>query len=74
MNRYDCIQDMFDLNKKVAPQENLVGWFATGGFLIYLHSINPFFHDLELSIIERVLKYNKVETDLNVVKNILLNL
>ena len=24
------IQDMFELNKKVAPQENLVGWFATG--------------------------------------------
>jgi len=23
-------QDMFELNKKVAPQENLVGWFATG--------------------------------------------
>jgi len=23
-------QDMFDLNKKVAPQEALVGWFATG--------------------------------------------
>ena len=23
-------QDMFDLNKKVAPQEQLVGWFATG--------------------------------------------
>ncbi len=21
---------MFDLNKKVSPQENLVGWFATG--------------------------------------------
>ena len=23
-------QDMIDLNKKVAPQEILVGWFATG--------------------------------------------
>lgn len=23
-------QDMFELNKKVAPQEQLVGWFATG--------------------------------------------
>jgi len=23
-------QEMFDLNKKVSPQENLVGWFATG--------------------------------------------
>jgi len=23
-------QDMYELNKKVAPQENLVGWFATG--------------------------------------------
>lgn len=23
-------QDMFELNKKVAPQETLVGWFATG--------------------------------------------
>ena len=23
-------EDMFDLNKKVAPQETVVGWFATG--------------------------------------------
>ncbi len=23
-------QDMFELNRKVAPQEMLVGWFATG--------------------------------------------
>ncbi len=23
-------QDMFELNKKVAPGEQLVGWFATG--------------------------------------------
>ena len=23
-------KDMFELNKKVAPQEMLVGWFATG--------------------------------------------
>ncbi len=23
-------QDMIELNKKVAPQETLVGWFATG--------------------------------------------
>ena len=23
-------EDMFDLNKKVAPQESVIGWFATG--------------------------------------------
>jgi hypothetical protein len=26
---------MFELNKKVAPQENLVGWFATGKIYRY---------------------------------------
>jgi hypothetical protein len=62
---------MFDLNKKVAPQENLVGWFATGGFLIYLHSINPSCHDFELRIIEKSLKLNNFQTDLNEVKKIL---
>ena len=23
-------EDMYDLNKKVAPQESVIGWFATG--------------------------------------------
>jgi hypothetical protein len=63
---------MFDLNKKVAPQENLVGWFATGGFLIHLHSVTPFCHDLELIIVGILLKLNNFEEDLNEIRNIYL--
>ncbi len=46
-------QDMFDLNKKVAPQENLVGWFATGGFLIYQRSIE---HQMSILIYRKIIK------------------
>ena len=37
---------MFELNKKVAPQENLVGWFATGTAIAWLSNrLCPIFID-----------------------------